>query len=113
MNVASLELCQKLYELSGWEGERHPNHGYEDEQGSHIPYFTLGYLLRKLPTETSDPNGWLTIQPDEDPLWAAGYELIAAEGAHFLCIDTSPENAAARLAIHLFEQGVLVREGIE
>ena len=45
MNTANLELCQELHELSGWID---PGAG----GWSHVPgapYYTLGFLLRKLP----------------------------------------------------------------
>lgn len=100
MNVASLELCRELYELSAWEGESHPLHGYEDEQGKHIPYYTLGYLLRKLVNVEVSVFG--------DPVFGMN-QVRASDRSGHSSIASIPEDAAAKLAIELFKQGVLTR----
>lgn len=54
MNVASLELCKELYELSGWTDT--DNRWYQDDgwyvgatgtNGLSAPAYDLGYLIRK------------------------------------------------------------------
>lgn len=126
MNVASLELSKELYELSGWEdlwyikGEddaepwvherRAAVSGYE----TLAPAYSIGFLLRKLPVEigvfdTPDYRGRLTVSPGENNWWYASYDYDkqTVQSAH------SPEDAAAKLAIDLFKQGVLTRGGDE
>jgi hypothetical protein len=112
MNVAIFELCQELYDLSGWltgidgncyvslPGERK---GFEvrpltDTGNDSIricPAYDLGYLLRRLPV-----GNVLTSLEDE---W------IASSSPKVVTAPT-PEDAAAKLAIELFKQGVLTRE---
>jgi hypothetical protein len=91
--VANKDLCAELYELSGWEGETHPLYGYEDDDGNRIPYYTLGYLLRKV---------------------GEGLGLSKVSVLHTLTIyvddDTSYEDAAAHFAIQSFRFGELKKE---
>lgn len=82
MNVANLELCKELYELSGWQSEYWYS-GFPHQNGSFsydgkiiqsndrpeqerrgwrkgdIPAYDLGYLLRRLPANfnTGDARG--------------------------------------------------------
>jgi hypothetical protein len=113
MNFANFELCQELYDLSGWltgvdgncyvslPGERK---GFEvrpltDSGNDRIqicPAYDLGYLLRRLPV-----GNVLTSVEDE---WIAS---CSPEVTRAL----TPEDAAAKLAIELFKQGVLRRAG--
>ena len=115
MNVASFELCQELYELSGWltgidgncfvslPGERK---GFEvrpltDTGNDHIqicPAYDLGYLLRRLPV-----GNVLTSLEGE---WIASSSPKITTAA-------TPEDAAAKLAIELFKQGILPPGGDE
>lgn len=112
--VASLELSKELYELSGWEGDLewlNPTGKAKDLS----PQYSLGYLLRKL------PNYWVEGDSNDDergvrlqfrPLsggWTAGYAGYAADKPEDAYAD-SPEDAAAKLAIELFKQGILIRE---
>lgn len=126
MNVASLELCRELCELSGWydqtwwwnydfapngksyEWRAEPSMLRFESQPVHtsIPAYSLGYLLRKLP-QTIAPHitVWpLSIEYNFDGRWMAKY-------AGELCVwaDT-PENAACKLAIELIKQGVLPKK---
>ena len=104
MNVAAKELCQELYELSGWGGDDpyfNVNEGWYKEgrpaQKSVLvaPAYDLGYLLRKLPS-------WSLIQKNIDR-----YEATSSmNNTH---ADT-PEDAACKLAIELFKQGILTKE---
>jgi hypothetical protein len=109
MNVANFELCQELYELSGWltgidgfcyvslAGE---SSGFEvrpltdvgDDRVRICPAYDLGYLLRKLP-----PGNVLTSVEGK---W------IASSSPKVTTAPT-PEDAAAKLAIELFRQGIL------
>jgi hypothetical protein len=111
MHTASLELCKELYELSGWltgidgncyvslTGERR---GFEvrpvtDTGNARIqicPAYDLGYLLRKLPA-----GNVLTALEDE---WIASSSPKVTTAPN-------PEDAAAKLAIELFKEGILKR----
>ena len=117
MNIARLDLCKELYELSGWaqslyehellSGEHYtttlPRKAMEhSSQNIYIPAYDLGYLLRKLQTTidylrpSTVSKQWVVKGPwseDED-------SLIYAD---------TPEDAAALLDIELFKQGVLKR----
>lgn len=138
MNVASLELCKELYELSGWDK-------HQTDDGYHFymlywhklgtgeydllsrddgiawasfhhyvdcPAYDLGYLLRKLPI--LDEGGWVILPTHSDDghkvLW---YAWEIEEGYYNAdgnvdYFDT-PEDAAARLAIELLKQGILTK----
>jgi hypothetical protein len=122
MDRASLELCKELYELSGWDGTeaKYVNAAHNDPQeytqlvgdidgGGYyrvIPAYDLGYLLRKLPSriEHDYPNDLEITKEDDEKYWAAyshvDDDIISESG------DT-PEDAACKLAIELFKQGVL------
>lgn len=112
MNVASLELCKELYELSGWDD---CSHMYDDDNGETIvteskmwngmtPAYDLGYLLRKLPK----PAG-VGQMLSSDEVWIATCGKIHPNKHLYLGADT-PENAACKLAIALFQTGVLEAE---
>ena len=105
-DVANLELCKELYELSGW-----CQYGQSEVyNGAIISYnYTLGYLLRKLREQDIFPilsaelydrwwcrYGWLS--KDGKTLTRPGKELGSAD---------TPENATCKLAIELIKQGVL------
>jgi hypothetical protein len=81
MNVASLEPCKELYELSGWndtefwyaETLNEPPHNWTLGNnrltigmtgGRQLPAYDLGYLLRKLPTghRMNGFDHFLTVQ---------------------------------------------------
>lgn len=125
-NVADLDLCKQLYELSGWDGgedtmywcrnageELKPWNQTEMSEFSYpgfeetgIPAYDLGYLVRKLPEGTHITKAFMSgVQTRHQynatarmsETWHTGFEA-----------DT-PENAAAKLAIELFNQGVLQR----
>lgn len=112
MNIASLELCKELLKLSGWSDTtfvfrfdgnsftpsiRHP----EIDSPTLVPAYDLGYLLRKLPTRTSISKLY-RIQFEKTVIYQAdSLEISGVETA-----DT-PEDAACKLAIELFKQGVL------
>jgi len=136
MNVASLELCRELYEVSGWGNTDHywrfhkpngqsklytigemddnnarfgsdkPEHVRFREENDFFNAYDCGYLLRKLAT---DPD---TIAL-EYGRWRSG--ALACWKASMVGViedveaDT-PENALAKLAIELFKQKILVKE---
>ncbi len=120
MNVASLELCKELYELSGWRDTRYfykaisgmdymvvaqPDNGKHRERQpttykwDECPAYDLGYLMRKLPA-----YGGKFIRQDRDGTsWVAG-----SDG--YMEVGFRPEDAACRLCIELLKRGVLKRE---
>lgn len=126
MNVASKELCQELHELSGWSGGEYTWYetlkgviesgieAIESEWGSGTPKFIcpaydLGYLLRKLPRRLNDDYR-LTIQTVVFPQWCASYDELEGIGCAHESYGDSPEDAAAKLCIELFKQGILGKE---
>jgi hypothetical protein len=115
MNVANFELCQELYELSGWltgiDGNCYVSHAGErkgvevrpltdtGDDGIQIcPAYDLGYLLRRLPVGN-------VLSSVED-------KWIASSSPKVTTADT-PEDAAAKLAIELFKRAAAKREGDE
>lgn len=88
--------------------------GKEDDDFK--PAYTLGYLLRRLPMRLpADPGYWLTVGPFDEERWGASY-LNGNTNPPQLLFNTwtyTPEDAAAKLAIELFKQGVLTRDGDE
>jgi hypothetical protein len=105
MNVASLDLCKELYELSGRNiGERAwaawndqdkviEEEGWDERFNWICPAYDLGYLLRKTN---------IGVQP-HDQGWRAFFH-----DDNFVA--PTPEYAVCRLAIQLFEQGILQKE---
>ena len=123
MNVASLELCRELYELSGWRNTEHNYPGEKISKGTAgtkddphivtvIPAYDLGYLLRKLPmqipSESGDEDDNYCFQLTEglEAKWQIDYR-DRYDGQFTAVVDDIPENAACQLAIELFKQGVL------
>jgi hypothetical protein len=116
MNIASLELSKQLYELSGWADTSHEYYHSEypnrmDVAGvrecdadvlSICPAYDLGYLLRKL------PGVQLNRQSDEEANY--GNTAWACESGNYAKIADTPEDAAAKLAIELFKQGILTKD---
>ena len=124
MNVTSLELSKELYELSGWGGTNYSWASVKDKTtmykpmlratiGSNSawhedPAYDLGYLLRELPLvelkhvaiSSDDPYFWTCTTSMQVQRWL--YPLEVRE--------MTPEDAAARLAIELFKQGILKRD---
>lgn len=113
MNFASKRLCMKLHRLSGWEDTQF-NYSTETKQKKDItidgdllsgnifevadcPAYDLGYLLRKLPEPTLIRK---KLGKYEASL-RRGNKVYPSYEA-----DT-PEDAACKLAIKLFKQGVL------
>lgn len=131
MNVkdkfAWLDTCKQLHKVSGWEDteyswwvmqwgetEKHPTDTSIAHAFIEVPHYDLGYLLRKLP-DTVEIGGrptTLFTQKRHNGYYMA---YMTRTGEHwpfdFLAIvkDTAdtPENAACKLAIELFKQGIL------
>ncbi len=126
MNVASLELCKELYEVSGRQTENnyHDNFGTPDVLSASVnqdstyykagicPAYDAGFLLRKLPMQ----NGHHWLQLTTTTRWWAGYEdnandlVFMVNGKKMLFESDTPEDALCKLAIELFKQGVLGKE---
>lgn len=111
--VASLENCKRLYELSGWETNIPYDWGVEHQQSldglskkviqkADFYLYSAGYLLRKLPNQTK-----LRKAKTMDRYWAYFGNNDKRDSVY---ADT-PEDALALLAIKLFESGVLKKEG--
>lgn len=128
MNVASLELCRELYELSGWEQTRfwyakdlapsdpdifQPADPHRNRYAD-VPAYDLGYLLRKLPLKVKDEYQGdvfgVRLRQTGGTGWIVYYgEPGKSTEMHFNSADT-PEDAAAKLAIELLKSGVLTSE---
>ncbi len=124
MNVASLELCKELYELSGWDDTHAFYYEHYDgialkfnDQGAYngqvesfsrdawnTPAYDLGYLLRKMPAKKYEhlTSNLKMIKHGKNSYEFTYFKLSASA-------DT-PENAAAKLAIELFKQGLLTKD---
>ena len=113
MNFANFELCQELYELSGWltgiDGncyvsraggsfEIRPLTDAGNDSVQICPAYDLGYLLRRLPVGN-------VLSSVEDKWIASSSPKVTTA--------PTPEDAAAKLAIELIKQGVLPRGGDE
>lgn len=105
MNVASLELCRELYELSGWydtdyiyysNGGEYSGAYYHRnmvfQKPKNMPAYDLGYLLRKLNRH----------------FYATQKAELRRLGTYLLLVD-DPENKLVEYAIQLFKQSVLTR----
>lgn len=128
IETASLELSRKLYEVSGWnnidyiwyiddlidenelldEPRRKPTVGHKSGRPgkifTEIPAYDLGFLLRKLPATTKIIKASGTM-PIYGAIFVEDGEEDKVESA-----DT-PEDALALLAIELFEQKIIKKEG--
>jgi hypothetical protein len=132
-NVASLELCKELYELSRWGKygettdenpafywEQGDDFDYDLSGGSHFlpkdggiyPAYDLGYLLRKLPSSipTKTTEYFFQMAPGVDAKWQIDYRDIN-DGQYTAVVADTPENACAKLAIELFKANILKPEG--
>lgn len=95
MNFASEELSKELHKLSNWEGD-----DFMVENGTLVSVsYSLGYLLRKL------KNLPIALDSNFGEGWRAS-EFHDNEVSFEFTADT-PEDAAAKLCVELFKQGVL------
>jgi hypothetical protein len=128
LNTASLELCKELYKLSGWgmldtdkcwafhgSSYRLKNWPTGKLGMGKLPAYNLGYLLRKLP-----PSFTYRTPSDHNVNVNIYMELIAEGNAKFIIASVglttvwwqsygTPEDVACKLAIKLFEQGILTK----
>lgn len=109
MNQSSLKLSEELKELSGWE--------YDLVTG-----YSLGYLLRKLPSFVGSFKFTLLMNTEStDRLATVGYQKFASarRNSKEVTVHSHPtikwqhgslEDAACALAIELIKQGILKPE---
>lgn len=124
MNVADFDNCKELHELSGWLND-HPSQAiwveyaddtqmlwasptpdHTEEVLQTIPAYDLGYLLRKLPTDIEEAQFVNIGTGDAQGPWVAEYSPALNVQTIYAFADT-PEDAAAKLCIELFKQGIL------
>lgn len=99
MNVANLENSKRLYELSRWR----PQLWWLPQDG-----YLLGYLLGKLPRETKIVKGH--FQFGDGVRYHAHYSKydgVTTKTQYYTQLADTPEDAAALLAIKLFEEKIL------
>lgn len=109
MQVASMELCKELFELSRW-GDTHLFYTKTGKvsteasmfSGEPLPAYDLGYLIRKLPASVKIELA-KRVYYDDDDHWSV--DLTAWLGDSFFMTDDfrSNEDAIATLAIQLFK----------
>lgn len=137
MNVASKDLCEELYELSGWDnteygyGRKHnhsaqlainmwgewtlqPVHIKTSAFDEYLPAHNLGYLLRKLPYKVKDECQFDQFGVHLKQTGGGGWTIYYGEPGkdsemYFNGADT-PEDAACKLAIELWKQGILTKD---
>lgn len=128
-DVASRELCEELYELSGWNEAHlwHIQFSNKPDGGAHwvlapqemttalasCPAYSLGYLLRKLPEGTTLRRN--KAKPRKKSNWR-GEWVVGIYGLNYAGVygaGDSPEEAACKLAIELFKQGILKKEQLQ
>lgn len=103
MNVANVENCEELFELSGWGTD------LERYVMENVPAYDLGMLLRKLPPYYVIYRG---IEKCHVGI-IAGRNFVSNRGIEEIEADT-PEDAACLLAIELIKQGIIQpREGLK
>lgn len=118
MSFASKDLCQELWELSEWKTPKyHLTSGgvgrpiampiSHPASNSVCPAYELGYLLRKLPL------GCCGLFQSAST-WIASYNDVYGEHLSkkpFMSTKAgTPEDAAIKLSIELFKQGILNKE---
>ena len=121
MHVTSLELSKTLYHLSGWKDTEYfyQRNDYADGSagfslvnpvleaplaGEAYPAYDLGYLLRRLPTQTRIKREY-DASPDKPQETPAHYRALydTADDQHFWQGANTPEDAAALVAIELLK----------
>src|SRR5229473_541731 len=112
MNTASFALCKELYEMSHWTlTEKHWYQGkpiYNAPWGWDCAAYDLGFLLEKLPqnswvgyTDTSGQRGYALAKTYAWNEKGTDIDRIVQ------CSADTLEDAACKLAIELFERGIL------
>lgn len=118
MYVANKDLCEELYELSGWDnttwehfstynGKEFIRARLPGDFKSPVPAYDLGYLLRKLPDNTTIHTHSLKGNSRAKGKYGAFLWHYKAR-LHQQDADT-PEDTACKLAIELFKQGILTK----
>jgi hypothetical protein len=115
MNVASLEYCKELQDVSHWihglnyvwcykNGEWEVfdmtmRSDYTTGGEVFVPAYDLGYIFRKLPSTRLSKSG-------------IGYRIayLSHGRERIMQKADTPEDAACKLAIELFKQGILVTD---
>lgn len=117
MNVASLELCKELYELSGlsdtdkWYmetnngGEHVVGYRHSRPRNKTFPAYDLGFLFQQL----KEPVSEIRFVPQMNGKWLLLYTVSGETEDYELFADT-PEDAACKLACELFKQKVLRKQ---
>ena len=122
MNVASLELCRELYELSGWDdcdfSWKYGSLTWGVPAGTqpigkddNTPMYDLGYLLRKLYQTAPFIRYDIEARPDVG-YPAMKFFVMAMQDTNGEEIDVrqwadTPEDAACKLCCELIRQGVI------
>ena len=113
-DVAKRELCEELFELSGWNDTKLDWHRSDlTEFGREVaPAYDLGFLIRKLP-HIKD----IDFRVEQNGESEEGYDWVAYgidytkhpldESSRWWSNADTPENALALLCIELFKQGIL------
>ena len=109
MNVASKELCEELYKLSGGWNDMDAASEYSVNGAFLYRRYTLGYLLRKLPSAIRGYNLILQTDGFTGPYWCAYYDGTPVVYKTDYS-DKNPEDAACKLSIELFKRGILKGE---
>lgn len=115
MRVASHADCEALYRLSGWNGQYwwYSYQEHADGSGNYfivgeheapfttstIPAYDAAFLLGYLPAVTLRKRG----NGDYFATWYGSKDYAALEGHS----RTNPANALCRLAVNLFQAGIL------
>lgn len=119
MNVASKQLCEELFKLSGWRSARYYDvygdlHN-EPLRGICHPAYDLDYLMGRLQIlcATDSPLREITIalMRKEWGWWRAYYETKYDSHKETWIEDSAniPVDAVCKLTIELFKQGILER----
>lgn len=122
-NVASLNLCKELYELSGWNGtekcwatdgdsnylSNYPNANLGHEEALVAYAYDLGYLLRKLPL-TDDIGSYIELRKVSVNGSVRYVVFTRPNATPFNSGGETAEDAACKLTIELFKQNVLTKE---
>ena len=109
----TLELCKRLYELTGWETDTWYDSKIAQVGGERVqhPVYTSDYLLDKLPKKIqNDEENWLDIYHDADThRWQALYEYAKGDpwGDFYEAAADTPLKALLKLSITLAEKGLL------
>lgn len=111
MNVASLELCKELYELSGWYDTsfvwsrnslaNRPLTFKPDAVFDDPPAYDLGFLIRKMPRRVklrTYSNGYAVQWQKNGAVYRNQERMFEAE---------SPEDCLCMLAIFLLKEGII------